>query len=203
MFLFGAAFAILVVTYSIKVATNMNDQHQYAEQKYDLLRQESLSAALLSLPATLRENIALTNINSATLAIAKNWEYDNRRSDSATWSWNEGIRKYSYRHPKRFELAIWYANAMLCGLSIGKPTYSGDKLRLDVIESAPGVHPLKGQIVAISVAAFSVYARAIGASQIRIMRPVNETVTRYYQQFGFRLFKGKESNIPTHLWLDL
>lgn len=46
----------------------MNDQHQYAEQKYNLLRQESLSAALLSLPATLRENIVLTNINSATLA---------------------------------------------------------------------------------------------------------------------------------------
>jgi hypothetical protein len=63
--------------------------------------------------------------------------------------------------------------------------------------------PLKRKIVGITIAAAEVYADLIGADQLRIMRPVNDVVVRYYQEFGFTLRKGKASNIPTYLWKNL
>lgn len=181
----------------------MKSSHSVAERKYDSLREQSLIIAQNNLPSGLKDIVQLRNINAVALAQAQRWESSLLRSDDADWSWTEGARSYAFRHPKRFELAIWYANAQLCGLSIGKPTYSGSSMRLDVIEGAPWEHPLKRQIVGITIATAQSYADIIGAEQIRIMRPVNELVTRYYQEFGFTLRKGKASNIPTYLWKNL
>src|SRR5690606_39641158 len=69
--------------------------------------------------------------------LANLWEQNPKRHDDACWSWRKGFGSYAKYHPKRFELAIWFAKAQLCGLSLGKPTYSGSRLRLDFIEGAP------------------------------------------------------------------
>lgn len=151
------------------------------------------------------DRVSLKQIDSLSLAHAERWEADLERSDDAVWYWSgdKGFRKYAYRHPRRFDLAIWYANTQLCGLSVGKPTYNGSKMRLDVIEGAPGNHPLKRKVVEITVLACEAFASLIGAEQIRIMRPVNANVIKYYESLGFTLRQGKESNIPTYLWRNV
>jgi hypothetical protein len=162
-----------------------------------------LRIAQNNIPSGLKEIVQLKGINSFAIAQANRWEESLSRSDDATWSWSKGFRSYSYRHPKRFDLAIWFAKSELCGLAIGKPTYSGNKVRLDVVEGAPWEHPLKRKIVEFSIATASVYADLIGAEQLRIMRPVNRAVISYYKEFGFTLKKSKASNSPTYLWKNL
>lgn len=181
----------------------MNAAHKYAEGKYQSLRESSLRIAEATLPSSLKSVVNLDGINALALARANLWEQSPQRHDDASWSWRKGFGSYAKYHPKRFELAIWFAKAQLCGLSIGKPTYSGSKLRLDFIEGAPGKHPLKGKVVELTIAAAEAYADSIGAEQIRIMRPVNAEVIRYYEKHGFTYFSGKSSNIPTHLWRNL
>lgn len=83
-------------------------------------------------------------------------------------------------HPKRFELSVWYKDLTLAGASIGKPTRGGGKLRLDYLESSPMGTPLDGLVTDISVAAAIVYAKSIGAVQLRIMNPVNDAVRDHY-----------------------
>lgn len=181
----------------------MNAAHQFAEGKYQSLRESSLRIAQATLPAALKSVVNLDVINTLALARANLWEQNPKRHDDASWSWRKGFGSYAKQHPKRFELSIWFAKAQLCGLSLGKPTYSGSKLRLDIIEGAPDSHPLKGRVVELTVLAAKTYAASLEAEQIRIMRPVNNDVIRYYEKHGFTYFQGKNSNVPSHLWLNL
>lgn len=181
----------------------MNAAHQFAEGKYQSLRESSLRIAEATLPSSLKSVVNLECITSLTLAKANSWEQNPKRHDDAIWSWRRGFGSYAKQHPKRFELSIWFAKAQLCGLSLGKPTYSGSKLRLDIIEGAPGSHPLKGKVVELTVLAAKTYAASLDAEQVRIMRPVNNDVIRYYEKHGFTYFHGKNSNVPSHLWLNL
>lgn len=181
----------------------MNAAHKFAEGKYQSLRESSLRIAEATLPAALKNVVNLDGINSLALAKANLWEQSPKRHDDASWSWRKGFGSYAKYHPKRFELAIWFAKAQLCGLSLGKPTYSGSRLRLDFIEGAPGNHPLKGKVVELTVLAAKTYAASIDAEQVRIMNPVNADVINYYEKHGFTYFQGKNSNVPSHLWLNL
>lgn len=181
----------------------MNVAHKLAESKYQGFRESSLRIAEATLPAGLKGVVNLHEINALALARAQQWEYSANRHEDASWSWRKGFGSYAKQHPKRFELAIWFAKAQLCGLSLGKPTYSGSRLRLDFIEGAPGNHPLKGRVVEVTIAAAEAYADSIGAEQLRIMRPVNVDVIRYYETHGFTYFNGKNSNVPSHLWRNL
>ncbi|MCC5827458.1 hypothetical protein [Alkalimonas sp.] len=113
----------------------MNYAHSSAENKYQSFREHSLHIAEATLPVGLKSVVQLDVINAFALAQAHQWEESPSRHSDASWSWREGFKQYAYRHPKRFELAIWFAKAKLCGLSIGKPTFSGSRLRLDIIEA--------------------------------------------------------------------
>lgn len=181
----------------------MQTSHLLTEDKYHELRDSSRRIAQNSLPQNLSEMVGLKPVDSIALAHAKRWEENLSRSYDASWSWSEGFRQYAYRHPKRFDLAIWFAKSQLCGLSIGKPTFSGSRLRLDILEGAPSWHPLKGKVVEITVLAAKTYAASIGADQVRIMRPINAELIKYYQGHGFTYKKGKESNTPSYLWQNL
>lgn len=181
----------------------MQVAHRKTEDKYQEFREKSRQIAQNALPFGLSDIVNLKAVDSLSLSQSKRWEIsDNRRSD-ANWSWEDSIPDYAYRHPKRFDLAIWYANAQLCGLCIGKPTFTGGRLRLDVIEGSPLEHPLKGKIVSICIVAAEAYADLIGADQIRIMRPLNKELIRYYQSHGFTYREGKASNTPSYLWRNL
>ena len=179
----------------------MNESHRIVTNKYDKYRSTALEVAFNMLSKEEQTHIKLKRIETLERAIASQWEYHPNRNDGAEWSW-EGAPSYSFRHPKSFDLAIW-STGQLCGLSIGTPTYGGDKMRLDIIERSPCHNLLKGKVTPIAINAFIVYAEAIGAKQLRIMRPLNEQLIKYYQGFGFTLAQGKNSNVPTHLWQNL
>ena len=140
--------------------------------------------------AVLKSEITLSSLDFMTFEKLSQWHYHNERL--ARWDWHS-VRKTYKTHPKRFELSIWHHKHFLTGASIGRPTWSGNKLRLDFIEANPSKSPLSGVITDIVIVAASVYADAIGASQIRIMQPVNEKVRNYYlSKPGFQ-YNAKEN----------
>lgn len=99
-----------------------------------------------------------------------------------------GLADYGWRHPKRFELAIWYKGLFLSGLSLGRPTWNKQNLRLEFIEASPMTTPLSGLVTDMVLLAAEVYADAIGATELRIMNPITEKVKAHYlgAKHGFR-----------------
>ena len=110
-----------------------------------------------------------------------------------------GSQTYRRRYPNRFEMAIWYGS-MHCGLTLGRPTYRGTKVRLDFVERTPGINPLTRRIVPISITAFEAYARLIDAYEVRIMFPA-EGLISYYARFNYVFVQGSGTNRkPTYLY---
>ncbi|MCX2803131.1 hypothetical protein OQJ68_15160 [Microbulbifer thermotolerans] len=158
--------------------------------KHDELRDIALEVAYQQLPnilvnqrgeGILKSQISLRGLDHKTFEKLARWEESGRRI--AEWDWREVRKKYR-THPKRFELSIWHNDIFLCGASIGRPTWSGNKLRLDFIEANPSGSPLSGTIADIVILSGKLYAKAIGASEIRIMNPVNDKVRNYYMSKG-------------------
>ena len=154
--------------------------------KYEALREIAREVAHEQLPmvmmnnkgaSVLRDTITLDGITNNCKKELRRWEKSGTRR--VAWNWDHVIKKYK-SHPKRFELSIWHKELFLCGATIGKPTCSGGKLRLDFIEASPIISPLSGLVVDIILTAGTAYARAIGATELRIMHPVNEAVRKLY-----------------------
>lgn len=168
----------------------MQATYKMVWNRYDELRDMALEVAHEQLPQIIkghkgisihRSDIELRGLDFPTFQKLSRWEEFGRRV--ADWDWNEVRKKYKC-HPKRFELSIWHRKTFLCGASIGRPTWSGNKLRLDFIEASPAGSKLSGAIADIVILTGKVYAKAIGASQLRIMHPVNEKVKNYYLSKG-------------------
>ncbi len=160
----------------------------YTEVKnhYEVLRQVARETAQEGLAhvtpnkqgiAILKNDISLNGFTPQCQKELRKWEKTGLRR--VAWDWGTVQKKYR-AHPKRFELSIWHRNLFLCGATIGKTTCSGGKLRLDFIEASPIRSPLSGLVTDITIAAGIAYARAIGATQLRIMHPVNDNVRNLY-----------------------
>lgn len=177
----------------------MNQAHQHAENKYQSFRAHAIAAAQAALPQSFQDSVSLRNIDTEALQQARIWEA--RRQILGTtvpWSFTRSYPAWSASHPNRLDVATW-SRATLCGLAIGIPTKTGKSMRLDVIEANPDKTLLSGQVFTVAMIAFQAYARAIGATQIKIMRPLNQKLISLYQQKGFIYQKSKGSN-PEHLW---
>ncbi|MAD73646.1 MAG: hypothetical protein CML20_02380 [Rheinheimera sp.] len=177
----------------------MNQAHLHAENKYQSLRTQAIVTAQASLPSTFRDIVSLKHIDTEALQQARIWEARRKGLGTAVpWSFANDYQAWSARHPNRLDVATW-SKATLCGLAIGIPAKTGKSMRLDVIEANPDKTLLSGQVFTIAMIAFQAYARAIGATQIKIMRPLNHKLISLYQQQGFIYQKSKGSN-PEHLW---
>lgn len=168
----------------------MQGTYKMVWDKYDRLRSEVLEIAHEQLPtviptqrgmAVLKSSVALKGLDFRTFQKLVYWKESGQRV--AQWDWNEVREKYK-SHPQRFELSIWHNELFLCGASIGRPTWSGTKLRIDFIEANPLGSPLSGAIADIVILTGKIYAKAIGASQLRIMHPINEKVRNHYMSKG-------------------
>ncbi len=160
--------------------------YKQVQNRYDTLRQVARKIAFEELApvipnkrgmAILKSTISLDGFTFDCQKALRKWEKTGLRR--VAWDWDEILKKYR-THPKRFELSVWHRDMYLCGASIGRPTWSGGKLRLDYLESAPQGTSLDGLITDITIAASVAYAKTIGAVQLRIMNPVNEDVKNYY-----------------------
>jgi len=64
----------------------------------------------------------------------RKWENTGLRK--AAWDWDTVLGSYK-SHPKKFDVTLWHKDFTLCSASIGRPTYGGSKIRLDIIEANP------------------------------------------------------------------
>lgn len=168
------------------MSAQLKPSYKAVKEKFEMVRQISREVAYEQLSpvlknrfgqAILRGNIGLDGFTFEAQRKLKSWERSGSRR--VAWDWDEVTKSYR-THLKRFKLSIWFKDLELSGASIGRPTWSGGKLRLDYIESHPMGTPLDGLVTDISVAAGVVYANAIGATQLRIMNPVNAAVRDHY-----------------------
>ena len=128
----------------------MKATHKLAEDRYEVLRSKAREIANSSLPVAmingrgqsinLRESVKLHGMDYISKSKVREWKDSPLRK--VDWDWHGGVAEYSWRHPKRFELAIWYRDLFLCGAALGRPTWHGGKLRLDFIEASPKTTPL-------------------------------------------------------------
>lgn len=168
-----------------RMDSTKNVSYAGAKNHYEVLRKKAREAAHEALPGILngkkktilKNEVVFDGFTHQCNRSLRRWEESSSRR--VLWDWDAVIKKY-LPDPKRFELSIWYRDVVLCGASIGKPTSSGGKLRVDFIEANPDGSPLDGLITDLIIAAGITYADAIGATQIRITNPVNEAVKNHY-----------------------
>jgi hypothetical protein len=182
----------------------MNKVHKIVEDKHEIARVEAREDAMAALPIIMpnrygqgihvRSAVILSGIDFKACKHAKQWESSPNRRAEVTMSWSEVAGRYARAVPKRFELAVWHRDALLCGLALGQPTWSGNKLRLDLIEASPDKTPLAGIVADITIFAAQLYAKTIGATQLRLMKPVNEKVRNHYMNSNFGFSYDKQGN---------
>jgi len=151
--------------------------HIDAEKRYDIIRKTALRVTENQLTANTGLNFKL--IDQEALQASQKWALSQKRL--VNWDWLNGYGDFKYRYPKRFELALWLKNS-LASLTLGRPTYQGTGLRLDFIEGNPDNREVK--VFPITMAAMATYAEALGATQLRVMNPINDDVKHYYEKFG-------------------
>jgi hypothetical protein len=153
--------------------------HLDAERRYNEIRKTALRAISSQVPQGLSLGFKL--IDESALTASKKWALSSGRA--VDWDWVEGYGSFKFRYPKRFELALWHKDKLV-SLSLGRPTYTGTSLRLDVIEGSPEEREIK--VFPAVIAAMAVYATGLGASEIRVMNPINDSVKDYYANEGFK-----------------
>lgn len=161
--------------------------HMDAERRYSVIRKEALAAATEIVQSSGKQSMRLSEIDSKALAAFRSWEKSRTRLKG--WDWVEGYSIFRFRYPKRFEMALWETNNLI-GLSMGRPTYQGTALRLDVVEASPLDIGGRPSIFESVLVAYGIYARLINAKQIIIMHPVNKEVISYYEKFSYRYVSG-------------
>jgi hypothetical protein len=155
--------------------------HKDAEERYTILRKAVLGEINKEFSLTNQTGMSARLIDTMALSQSRLWSQSpNRQVD---WDWREGYTAFKFRYPKRFEMALWH-NDMLVSLSLGRPTYNGFRLRLDFIEGNPD-KPKDIKVFEPTVLAMVAYAQVLGATELRVMHPINQDVKKYYQRFGF------------------
>lgn len=156
--------------------------HLDAENRYKEYRAEVFKYVKKALDYPDSQNISLKDIDATALMQARLWDrIPERRVD---FNWEIDCQTYRKRYPKRFELAIWYQNR-LESLALGRPSYNGSRVRLELVERLAGNSQLKGRTFLITELSLIAYANLLGAEEIRIMEPINDSVKSYYVSRGY------------------
>lgn len=157
--------------------------HIDAENRYQKLRETALQAAQQNFQEFGLSGIKATTITPSALVAVKTW--NNSRDRKVDWDWRDGYGVFRYRYPKRFEIALWKTTRLI-GISMGRPTYNGSSLRLDIVEASPRELGDRPKVIPLVLASYAIYAHLINASEIRIMNPINTEVKNYYESFGYK-----------------
>lgn len=160
----------------------MQATHIAADQRYETYRQMVRDSVKNALPYSDSHAITFSGLDSKALNQARLW--DNIPERLVDFNWERDTRTYRRMYPKRFEIAIWYHNR-LESLSLGRPSFNGNRVRLELIERIASHSMLKGRAFAITELALIAYANLLGAEEIRIMSPINEDVKKYYISKGY------------------
>jgi len=161
-----------------------------AERRYRELRalayrdaEEALAGA--GIAAELRA------VDAAALdAFAAGWTgHPTRRM---AWPWPAMAEHWRRSFPERFELAVWWGGT-LCALALGKPSAGTSHLGAHFMEGSPDpAHPLKGRVIAVTLAALDSYAVLLGKAELRLVEPLPALVPLYCGPLlGFELVRPR------------
>lgn len=154
--------------------------HRDAEDRYTQIRKAVIEQVNNDFANRGEKNNKARLFDEAALSQTKNWSSSPKRR--VDWDWIEGYGAFKFRYPKRFEMALWHGGK-LASLTLGRPTYTGARMRLDFIEACP-TKPTDLKVFEISLFAIGTYAQALGAHELRVMNPINEYVRDYYAKYG-------------------
>ena len=160
----------------------MQLNHVIAEQRYDEIRKSALQSVESYFSESQKGSLKARTVTTEALHASTTWDTFNTRR--VGWDWVNEYSAFKFRHPKRFEMALWQ-NDKLISLSLGRPTYAGTALRLDLVEASPKELGERVGAMPFVLLGLEAYANLIEARQIRIMNPINETVKNYYAGFGY------------------
>lgn len=172
--------------------------YQEFKEKYSTFRLEVYKALpeVINMP-----HVKLTAISELALSQNAKWHSSGRVPPNGGWDWRSWVDHYRRKHHKRFEAAIWYGSE-LCGLCLGKASGNNIHVRLEVLEGSPkSNHPLRGRVAFIALTATELYGYACGASQVRIIDPV-EGALNSYKSLGYELGVSTK-NEPRYLVKNL
>jgi hypothetical protein len=156
------------------------EHRRLAQRRYDEYRKSTLIATNASLCPP---GVSATEITNQALDWIDHWDkYDRRDS---YWDWRKLKQDHGRLYPKRFEIVLWEKGRPI-GAAIGRPTYGGGKTRIDVVEGMPKEMGDRRNIVETILGAFEIYSILIGASEVRVMHPVNAKVREVYARYGYR-----------------
>jgi hypothetical protein len=156
--------------------------HISAETKYRDYRAEVFKSVKQVLNYPDSNLINLRDIDTAALVQARLWEQLPERQ--VDFNWEQDSKIFRKRYPKRFELAIWHQNR-LESLALGRPSYNGSRLRLELIERLAVNSWLKGRAFLITELCLIAYGNLLGADEVRVMEPISEGVKNYYISRGY------------------
>lgn len=155
--------------------------HLEAEERYDSIRKITIGVAQRKLSQRPEyADLILEAFSGKALIASQSWRGSAKRR--VDWDWIDGYFSFKFRYSKRFELAVWHKNSLI-SLTLGRPTYNGTALRLDFIEANPD-NPGDIRVFPVVLFAMMVYAEALGAAELRVMKPINEEVKKYYESVG-------------------
>jgi len=169
----------------------MQAEHLDTIRRYDDPRSQARTLAENGLPMHLKGKLKLSSVDHRALAAFRALQdSDDRVVD---WDWNFAP-KYCIRYPKAFDLSVWHGNS-LYSLTLGRPTYKGTKMRLDFIEKFTKNAVFSSEIFSVSLLAYEAYGKVIGANELRIMNPENDSLIKYYSSHGgFSYMKAAKGN---------
>jgi len=160
----------------------MKATHMDAEDKYKGYRGIVFEEVMSNLNYHDSKHIKLNDICPRALIQARLWnDIPNRKVD---FNWEKDCNIYRQKYPNRFEMAIWYQNR-LESLSLGRPSFNSTRVRLELVERVSGFSHLQGRAFQITELSLIAYANLLGAEEIRIMQPINESVKKYYISRGY------------------
>ena len=158
----------------------MRATHRDAEERYTIIRKAVIDQVNQDFTSRNENSNHVRLIDQAALSQSKDWAFSSKRR--VDWDWGHGYEAFRYRYPKRFEMALWHTGK-LASMTLGRPTYTGHRMRMDFIEAAPD-KSANLKVFEISLFAIGIYAEALGAHELRVMHPINPQVRYYYAQYG-------------------
>jgi hypothetical protein len=161
-----------------------------AKQHYARLRRQAFASVIRDAvhSGAIRAPLQLAHTDEDTIAAWRATWRGSHPSGFGNWDWERILRR-AWRRPSAFHVAVWSGDR-LCGLGVGRlskrrPLGVRHTLSLHFIESAhDDLHPLRGSIAALVIAAADAYGRLAGASRLRLIEPLSG-VLRYYEDLGF------------------
>jgi len=154
--------------------------HRNAEERYTKIRTTVLDHINKNLIDHGERNRQVRLVDGSALAYSSDWAEE--ASWEVDWGWNDDFGAFQQRFPKRFEMALWHSGRLEI-LTIGRPLYTGERMRMEFIEACPLI-PRDLSILEISLFAIGVYAETLGANELRILNPISDEVRERYESFG-------------------